>query len=46
MLCPNAEVDCPKAEAVCPREGVEDWNNGDDCVLPKFKVEPNAGAIP
>lgn len=39
MLCPNAEV-------ACPREGVEDWNNGDDWVLPKFKPEPNAGAVP
>lgn len=28
--CPKAEAVCPKGELVCPREGVLDWNKGDD----------------
>lgn len=36
---------CPKAEFVCPNEGVVDWNNGDDWVLPKLKLGPNAEAV-
>lgn len=44
-LCPKEEVVCPKGELVGPSEGVVDWNNGDDCVLPKLKPEPNDGVV-
>lgn len=43
VVCPKADVVCPNGELVCPSEGVEDWNNGDDCVFPKLKLEANAG---
>lgn len=47
VVCPNAEEVCPKGELVCPSEGVVDWNNGEDWVLPKPpKPVPNADVVP
>lgn len=45
-VCTKAGGVCPKGELVCPSVGVDDWNNGEDWVLPNADVVPWADVGP